>query len=124
MFFDSKQSKAAGNSASAEVFIPAHKGRQRVVIAAAHARSRYQGPTANAGMILTIECSGTNARVADDSFEGEYGSLHFHASATQMFRLDPGFEGWVKATVTPYGAGGQSNKGSEVTLTVAAFTAA
>lgn len=122
MFFTTVQG-TGGNTAQAQVSIPSASGQRRLIVATAHARAHYSGPTKNAGIVLTIECSGTNEKVQDDSFEGESSNIGFHASATQMFQLDAGFTGWVKAIVTPYGAGGQNNTGSTVTLSVAAFAA-
>jgi len=115
----SERSAPAGTSAQAQIPVGPFK-RAALIFVTAHGTSRYQGPTANAGIILTIR-AGSHA-VKDDSFEGESSSIAFHATASHVFTLPAGASTNVQALVEPYGAGGQArNRDTEVDLHVVAL---
>lgn len=122
MFIKTFDETVPGNKISSpSIVIPKSKRKQAVVITAFGQSSYGAGGGVNAGIIVSIECSGTNRIISDDSFEGTSSSITFRASASFIFQIDPDFEGWVKATVQSYGAGGAKNKNTSLNLTVLAI---
>ena len=122
MFYKALGERAAGNQVTARVDIPKHTRRQAVIVTASGS-SRYSqgGAGVNAGITLTIQSSSTNAQISDDSFEGESSTMIYRANCAHTFVVDPGFQSWVTASVTPLGVGGAKNHDSDVFLSVVAI---
>ncbi len=122
MFHKAISQTAQGNQVAARIDIPKHLKAQAVIVTASGKSSYMQGGSGvKAGIALTIEASNTNAKISDDSFEGESSMMIFRANCAHTFAVDPGFEAWVTATLTPLGDGGAKNQDSEVFLSVVAI---
>lgn len=113
---------SAGSDADADMKVGEFK-RDAVVMINATARSSYKGPTANAGILLSIDISGKTVAQAD-SFEGESTSMGFFTSASYNVVLRRGESIPIEARVRPRGVGGNSNKGTVIELNVIAISAA
>lgn len=107
-------SATGGNSAQAQLQVGPFAHRALVLLSASGA-AKYQGPTANAGIVLAIKV-GSKTVAQDDSFEGESSNLGFMASASHNHLLPRGETITVEARVDPRGVGGQSNTSTRVDL--------
>jgi hypothetical protein len=111
-------SDASGTSAQATIGVGPF-ARTSLVLANAYGESHYQGPTANAGIIITLK--GGTEEVQDDSFEGESSNITFNAQANLMFVLPAGQARNVDAGISPMGAGGRArNRNTAINLHVVA----
>lgn len=114
-------SAAGGNSAQAQLHIGPFQARALVFVTAS-GWGHYKGPTANAGIILTLKVG--DAIVAqDDSFEGESSNIGFMASGSHNFFLKKGVAVTIEARVDPRGAGGVKNTNTRVNLSCFALQA-
>jgi hypothetical protein len=106
--------QSGGNAANAVIVLGRYAAPALVFINAAGSAS-YNGPTANAGILLSITVG--DVTVYDDSFEGESSSIHFRSSASHVFILPKDNNTTVEAKVEHMGAGGVNNKNTQVRLT-------
>lgn len=110
--------QGAGATAQATIAVGPFQ-HDAAVFAAADGTARYQGPSRNAGIILTIKDG--PIKVMDDSFEGESSNIGFRSAASHMFVLPKGKTRNLVARVDPSGAGGANNTDATVNLSVMAL---
>lgn len=104
-----------GNSAQAQIPLGPYRMDALITINVTGS-ARYKGPTANAGITVTIKVGGKTAAV-DDSFEGESSSITFRASASHSALLKRGESVTIEGRTDPYGSSAAANTNAKVTLT-------
>jgi hypothetical protein len=108
---------AGGNSASADLILGKYETKVLVLVTA-WGNSSYNGATSNEGIILQIKRD-NEVLSQHTSFEASAGSMKFFSSTSAFFELDANQGATLRATVDPYGQGGNSN--TNVNLTVFAI---
>jgi hypothetical protein len=109
-----------GRTAGTLIVAGPFPNRRALVMATATGSAHYEGPRANAGILL--ELRGGPEAVRADSFEGESSNIGFNAAASTQFVLGAGNRVIVGASVLPKGAGAEArNRDSRVVLHVVAL---
>jgi len=111
----------SGKTAGTFLKVGPFRNKTALVLAMAYGTAHYEGPKANAGIVLTVQ-GGDGEQVSTDSFEGESSNLGFRAAISTMFVLRAGDSRIVPASVLPLGAGGEArNRDTRVKLHVIAL---
>ena len=117
----SAHAASPGNRADVRLVIGPYHTRA-VVFVTAWGESNYQGPSANAGILVSIRV-GDSPLARDDSFDSRSSNITYRAAASHNFVLPAGQRITVWSSTEPYGSQSAANNNTQVTMTLIALAA-